>query len=171
MTYLLQKSHRWKARILDNPDFHASSVSPTFHGRDIFAPVAAHLARGVKFDGLGTPVTEVAMLKNKPVLMGDEKINGRIIHIDSFGNLITNVRRDHFQWSKLEPANAGMLLGINPVTEYVEIYSAADEMPVMLFGSNGYLEVAYPNGSAADYFSVKAGQEISITDKRKLKAI
>ena len=77
---------------LDKPNYWRRQVSATFHGRDVFAPVAAHLARGVRPALLGTPRAEMVRLPwPQPHRHGDE-IRGEVIHVDRFGNLITNVR-------------------------------------------------------------------------------
>ncbi len=81
---------------LDNPRYHLPEVSSTFHGRDIFAPCAAHLANGVPIDRLGTPV-ETASLVQLPDIMpefAENVIRCKPLHIDHFGNVVFSLRRD-----------------------------------------------------------------------------
>jgi len=77
---------------LTNPSYHLSPVSCTFHGRDIFAPAAAHLARGIRLAELGQPLTEIITFPlPRPQLRPDGTIVGQVIHVDRFGNLITSI--------------------------------------------------------------------------------
>ena len=77
---------------LTNPNYHLSPVSRTFHGRDIFAPAAAHLARGIPLAKLGQPLTEIVTFPlPRPQFRPDGTIVGQVIHIDRFGNLITSI--------------------------------------------------------------------------------
>lgn len=162
ITNLLHKDHRWKARILDNEKFHRQPVSSTFHGRDIFAPVAGHLARGAGFEELGTPVKELVLLDTKPVIMGTSIVQGKIIYIDSFGNLITNIRREHLQWGQLDPAKCGLKAAGQMIGNYVRHYAQSRGEPCFLFGSGGYLEIAVRNGSAAEELALGAGTDITV---------
>jgi S-adenosylmethionine hydrolase len=84
---------------LDNPRYHLSDVSATFHGRDIFAPCAAHLANGVPIDRLGTPVeaTELVSLPDIEPEFEGEVVRCTPLHIDHFGNVVFNLRRDMFE--------------------------------------------------------------------------
>lgn len=171
MTPLVQKSHRWKARHLDNEGFYASNPSSTFHGRDIFAPVAGHLAAGAEFDELGSKLLDIEMLDSQPVLMGSSSIQGRIIHVDRFGNLITNIRKQHLQWAELSLQECGFSAGGQIIAEYVRTYGEAGTDPVFLFGSNGYLEIAVRNGSAARGLNLGRGTEVVLMRKNKLLSV
>src|SRR5207253_6827905 len=82
------------AVILDNSAYHLPQVSSTFHGRDIFAPAGAHLARGVALHELGTPIDPAALRRldvGSPVRQGS-RIEAHILHVDHFGNLITGIQ-------------------------------------------------------------------------------
>jgi len=171
VSYLVQKSHRWKARILDKRSFHATTVSRTFHGRDIFAPVAGHLAAGASFDEIGSPLTEIRKLDIAPVIMGTKKIQGEVIHIDHFGNVVTNIQAQHFDWGKLEPHEAALKLGPHHIGPFVTSYSSAKSDPCFLYGSGGYLEIAVKNGSAADAIGAKPGDEVTVFQASLLLSI
>jgi S-adenosylmethionine hydrolase len=142
-----------QAFVLDNPKFWREPVSDTFHGRDVFAPVAGHLASGVKPGCLGAPVDEVVTLwVPRPVRRG-ALVHGTVVYVDRFGNLVSNVR----------PADFGAV-------EYVEVQGTRIEGlghsyrdspgPLALVGSHGYVEIAFPEGSAADQIGAKVGTEI-----------
>jgi S-adenosylmethionine hydrolase len=79
---------------LDRPRYWLEDVSSTFHGRDIFAPAGAHLAAGVRLEDLGTPTTDLVRLPVSHPRRSAEGVSGEVIHIDHFGNAITNIRRE-----------------------------------------------------------------------------
>ncbi len=129
----------------------AAAISPTFHGRDIMAPVAAHLARGDAFDTLGAPLAKIAIA---PALTATDD-TGRIIHIDHFGNAITNFRADDV------PANV-QLLATTGWRDEVAIHGlsttygdATSDQPILVAGGSGYLEIAWPNGDAAERLGLR----------------
>jgi S-adenosylmethionine hydrolase len=83
---------------LRNPAYFLPAISPTFHGRDIFAPVAAYLAKGVPISEFGSEVSPDELVQLPPLRaeVGDRLIVARVIHIDRFGNAITNLREEDF---------------------------------------------------------------------------
>ena len=91
---VLAKETGWEARSLESEELWRKPVSGTFHGRDIFAPVAAGIARGVAFELVG-PVCFPAVLEWSSPVVGRTEVEGEIIHIDRFGNCITNVTKEH----------------------------------------------------------------------------
>jgi S-adenosylmethionine hydrolase len=138
-------------------------VAPTFHGRDVMAPVAAHLTLGLDPDALGPPLAELATLDWRGAAKVPNRIDGLVTAIDSFGNLVTNISRE-------------MLAGI-PTGESVAItcdehqtngvFTAYADQPPMtliaLIGSSGMLELAIVNDSAAIMLGVKVGTPVQIT--------
>src|SRR6266699_6658154 len=91
--YILQEQPVHAVHLLSNPAYHLSYVSSTFHGRDIFAPVGAHLAQGISISEMGTMLdpSTLQRINIEPPARHGKNIDARIIHIDNFGNLITNV--------------------------------------------------------------------------------
>src|SRR5262249_18991281 len=85
---------RWSAFELSAPEFRASAVSHTFHGRDIFAPAAAYLARGIEPARLGPPVTDPARLDWPEARVTEGQVAGTVLHVDRFGNLVTSIRAE-----------------------------------------------------------------------------
>jgi len=79
---------------LDRPSYWLEDVSSTFHGRDIFAPVGAHLANGERLEAMGTPLNELVHLPISYPVRNAEGVSGEVIYIDHFGNAITNIRRE-----------------------------------------------------------------------------
>lgn len=142
---------------LDQPKYWLPQVSQTFHGRDIFSPVAAHLVAGVPFEDLGSPIHDpITFPLPEPSRLVDGRIQGRIVHVDRFGNLISNLPGAWLagrQWT-IQIADV-RLVGPNPTYTAV----SPGEM-VALTGSGGVLEVAVRNGSAAQRLGTQAGEPI-----------
>ena len=139
---------------LTNPDYQRDTVSATFHGRDLFAPVAAHLANGLPIKKLGEPATTLVNLNiPQPEITADGLI-ALTLTADRFGNLITNLTQLFFKgW--LTQANAdGAAVTIKGHTIGPVRRTFADVPPgepVAYFGSSGRLELAIRNGSARDF--------------------
>ncbi len=142
---------------LDNPQVWLPAVSHTFHGRDIFAPVAAHLAAGVPFEQLGTLIDDPVLL---PVAVAQclpgGAIRGHIEAIDHFGNLVSNVPASWLAGGKWTIHIAGLHIPGLCAT-YVEVPPGA---VLALIGGSGRLEIAVRNGDAAAHLRVQPGEPI-----------
>ena len=145
---------------LTESSYRLSPVSATFHGRDIFAPAAAHVACGTALDDLGEalPLSELVEL---PIHAPQPQAGGgwrcAILHVDRFGNLITNFR--------IQSHQRGLKVGVGG--RWIEQISRtfADVEPGELLayaGSSGYLEIAVREGNAADTLSLDAGDTVQI---------
>lgn len=147
-----------EAFVLNRSEYWRKQVSPTFHGRDIFAPAAAHLSRGVAFADMGEHTDSiVALALPRPRRESDGSLVGHIVHIDHFGNLITDVRG-----GDLPPAlPLTVEIGSEIISGMSHSYAEGRELVVVL-GSSGRLEIARRNGSAAAYLKVKTGDEFRI---------
>lgn len=161
-TFLLREHPLQEARIITNPAYLAgSAISTTFHGRDIFAPAAAHLASGVPLHELGVELDTIVTLDIPTVTVErGKKIIGKIIHVDRFGNLITNIRE-----RLLEGAAPGMVwAGRHRLTGLKRAYAEVSPgTPLALFGSSGYLELAVNGGSAHAALRLDRGDEVALT--------
>lgn len=138
-------------------DYWRPEISHVFHGRDIFAPVAGHLAAGTKLTSLGPVITDpirLALPKPQPHPGG---WHGQVIHIDHFGNISTNIRREHLG----DPENVRFQIGGTQIDGMVHTFG---EQPhgtlVALYGSTGNLIFSVVNGSAADRLQVSAGTPV-----------
>jgi S-adenosylmethionine hydrolase len=147
---------------LENPAYFLPQVSATFHGRDLFAPVAAHLSLGVALARLGPAVTDPVRLPWPEPAVTSAVLRGEIIYADRFGNLVTNVPAGAFQaWCQ----GRAFQLQVGPLTltrlrrTYGE--AAAGEM-LALIGSHGYLEIACAGGSAASRLKAGPGLPLEI---------
>jgi S-adenosylmethionine hydrolase len=154
-----------EAIILDNPSFwRTSDPSTTFHGRDIFAPVAAHLGSGVSPSELGTPIDpeKLEYLRwARPTIMSDG-IRGWIVHIDRFGNCITNISRSLYEEEQGE-LNTKLYAGSAVIEGIANTYDDVEKgEPLALFGSSGYLEIAVNAGNAAELYSIMKSDPVNI---------
>ncbi len=139
------------------------TLSSTFHGRDLFAPAAALLAKGKAIGELGSPVPleSIHLLEQaKPKLTASspKAYSGETVHIDRFGNLITNIDAKLLQGDCWQVAVEGVQLG--PVRRCYQDVPKGD--PLALIGSSGYLEIAVHAGSASDFFRGKLGAMVYV---------
>jgi len=133
-------------------------VSTTFHGRDIFAPVAAHLSTGKKPGVFGKKINTLTTVPLLYPRRNDAGLTGHIVHIDSFGNLITNVRRDDL------PANSAeitLVISSKKIHGLSHTYAEGTGL-LALIGSHGYIEISLKNGNAAGFLGVGAGDQVKI---------
>ena len=131
--------------------YHHWPVSDTFHGRDIFAPVAAHLANGVALTELGPPVEAVSLPLPEPWAVGDA-LELHVLRIDRFGNLITDLTRDRFvDWLGEAPAGKiALQVGNAWIKGLANTFGDVESgTPLAYFGSAGRLEIAVRDGNAA----------------------
>jgi S-adenosylmethionine hydrolase len=149
---------------LNQPKYFRQPVSDTFNGRDIFAPVAAALARGIVPRKLGVEVDDHVRLPALGPVVSRGLINGRVIHIDHFGNCVTNITRNELTEAII---NDGFRLEIKGQRiEELRRFFAEETRENRLFcvwGSAGFLEIAVKNNSAAKSLNVMRGDLVSVT--------
>jgi hypothetical protein len=152
-----------QVRLISNEKYFHHPVSRTFHGRDIFAPVAAHLASGVDAASVGDPITDYAKPEfAKPHRNKDGAWIGQIIKADRFGNLITNFHVSDFADLAYGPFT--LTLGARRITALSHNYqTCAPGQLFLIVGSSGYYEIALRQGSAAQYAQCEPGAEIELT--------
>jgi len=148
LAMVLEREPEWEARELTHPELVRRPLSATFHGRDLFAPAAARLARGWPFEQLGPPVTPIRPDWLRAVMDQDE-LRGRIIHFDHFGNAVTNIGAEQlaaFEGGfEVRLASSGKRLPLH--RNYAEVPVG---QPLAVIGGSGYLELAINCGSARD---------------------
>ena len=157
MVYLQQKS---KVRLISNEKLFRHPVSKTFHGRDIFAPVAAHVAAGVPAARVGKAIDDYLKPEfEKPHRAGKRTWIARILKIDRFGNIVTNIHVNDF--GDLATRNFSLALGPQEVTALATNYaeSAPGEL-FLILGSSGYYEVSMNQGSAVKRVKCEPGAAI-----------
>jgi S-adenosylmethionine hydrolase len=146
--------------------FFRHPVSATFHGRDIFAPVAAHLSLGVDLDQMGPRTTRYVQLEAASARTVGDALDGRVIHVDRFGNLVTNISSEQIAamegtgWPHVRVGEAH----IGPVRRtYAE---AAIGEPLAVIGSSELLEISVNCGSAAGQLGVGRGTPVRVARSR-----
>src|ERR1051326_287361 len=163
-SWLCERDGKYKARHVTNEAFLREHVSTTFHGRDVFAPIAAHLSSGTSPDELGPLVLDMVSLEALGPRVKNNGVEGRIIHIDRFGNCITNLTADHCGGR----LGVGASLSVNQqrVTGFREFFSQTkprtDEKLFMILGSAGFIEIAAQNASAASILKVQRGDRVAL---------
>ena len=141
-------------------------ISATFHGRDIFAPVAAWLAKNSQPDSFGEPVTEFARFALPKPKSGAGALKGVILRADNFGNLMTNFTAEELPDGSRKPGAIQLTVGGKPVKRLVETFGQAEgNEPVALIGSSGFLEIAVNKGSAAKSLGAARGAEVILNTK------
>ena len=150
---------------LTNPVYWKHPVSATFHGRDVFAPVAAHLSRGVPPVELGEPVNRVAELGLPIPRVEGNAVSGTVVYVDAFGNLVTDITADIL--ADLGAAAGDPAVFISIVGHTIAGLSRTFHDPAgaglrALVGSHGRLEVVVVDGSAAEALGVGAGERVGV---------
>jgi S-adenosylmethionine hydrolase len=162
LSYLGRDRRPQQAIEITNRSLFLAEVSNTFHGRDIMAPVAAKLSLGVRPDELGPPIDDLKLFEwPQPQRRGRELL-GQIICADSFGNLITNIRREDLP-ADVRPADFVFQCGKHRSSGVVGTY--ADASPgtlAALFGSSGLLELAIVAGNAACQLQISVGDGVRV---------
>lgn len=168
LTQPLCRASEGGLRLLQDPAYRRREVSPTFHGRDILAPAAAHLSRGVPAERLGPAVDREGVVRlagMEAETAPDGAVLGRIVHIDRFGNLVTNIGRAILAAAGVEvPGTAARIhIGGRILAGVSETYGrVAAGMPLALIGSRGVLEIAVSSGSARDFFRSRRGDPVRV---------
>lgn len=154
-----QRHSMQRAVRLTNRKYHRQSVSDTFHGRDIFAPVAGHLANGMALDELGEPIDELIQLDlphPEPIPTG---LRLHVIHIDAFGNLVTDLHRNQVGLPNHTRIQIGDLSLGGIHRTFADVPSGE---PVAYFGSSHRLEIALRNANAAEAWQIKVGDTVDV---------
>lgn len=144
---------------LNQPQYWLPQVSSSFHARDIFAPVAAHLANGVPLEALGSFIDDPVRLELPQPMRMESGWHAQVIHIDRFGNLATNLRREHL------PARVVPVIRLKgrEIRGLVEAYGARPPGELVgMFDSSGFLAVAVVNGDAARLLRVQVGDAVEV---------
>lgn len=162
LSRLLAKTPAAELRRLANSAYWLEPVSPTFHGRDIMAPVAARLSLGLDPRELGPATTPVASCDWLEAELSDRKIRGEVVEIDSFGNLVTNIAAELFAG---RPTDTRVCV-VCGIFETFGIYRSYAEQPagmlVALVGSTGRLELALVGDNAAARLGVALGAPVVV---------
>jgi len=181
LTYALAQEDGYQAVALENPAYRLGEVSSTFHGRDIFSPVAAHLAAGVPLADLGPAVEDLILLETPVLSIEGSQVDCEVLNVDHFGNLRTSLLR--MRWEEGGMLNLNPIFGdrkggsgirfdstkarvhIGPIS-IDGIFNTFSDVPVgelvAFIGSEGGLEIAVNQGNYAIDFGTKIGDRITV---------
>jgi S-adenosylmethionine hydrolase len=152
--------HIWQ---ITNPKFMLPKISSTFHGRDVFAPAAAYLEKGIKPIEFGPETKDPVQPEFTVIKREGGSVVGEVMHIDGFGNIITNINeKDIIQNNaknvKIDLPQVSLNLALG------KTYAQANpQEPIAIIGSHGFLEIAVNQGTATERFKVKIGDKIVVT--------
>jgi len=172
LSYLLQNVENEGGQSIDsvaiqNSLYYLPEVSNTFHGRDVFAPVAAHLSLGVSLEDIGPPVQTLVQLPIQVPELTDGVLTGQIVKIDRFGNAITNISETAI--ARLKSASTGGIstyeirVGSVRLHRFNRAYAESGVgKPLAIIGSSGLLEIAINGGNAKEDLGIKWGDPVVI---------
>ncbi|HUS84094.1 MAG TPA: SAM-dependent chlorinase/fluorinase [Anaerolineales bacterium] len=180
-SFLLYSADKYKAAALMNPHYQLQTMSHTFHGRDVFAPAAAHLAREIPLDEFGPIIQDLVRIPD-PLLkeLGAGSIQGEIMHSDHFGNLITSIGRfdvaddnlslkpwiPSFSARTLVAQDTELILPQGVVVPLGRTFGDVPQGEVLAYiGSSNLLEIAINGGNAANTLNLNPGDEIVFKNK------
>jgi hypothetical protein len=158
LSWALEREKTYTLHRIENRALLPKQVSATFHGRDIFAPIAAYLSTIGDLDTVGPTVTECITLPWLEPRLDNGRIIGSIVYIDRFGNAITTINRKAFSLLPSPPINV-FLRGLRfPFCTFYQEVEAGKGLAY--FGSSGYLEVAVNRGNASAIFGLRTGDAV-----------
>jgi S-adenosylmethionine hydrolase len=165
LSYVQKAEETFAAFEITADHYFRKPVSTTFHGRDVFAPIAGYISRDIPLKQLGPELPDPVQLKIPlPAKVRDNLIQAAILAVDHFGNLITNLKSSDLPI--LEPTCPRpfkILAGKQEITSFHRTYSEGRPGEIFLVpGSTGYLEIATRDGSAASLLNMKAGLPIGL---------
>jgi len=144
---------------LSNPEFWRERLSRTFHGRDLFGPVAGHLARGAELRAMGAPISNLSAPVRFPVPVADaHRIAGEIVHVDGFGTLVTNIPEEMLPPYFVVQLDSHRVRGAREAV-YESVPSGS---LIALIGSSALLEIAARGGSAASVLGISVGHPLHV---------
>jgi S-adenosylmethionine hydrolase len=162
-TLVLRHIASYQAFAIQNQSLLASSVSNTFHGRDVFAPVAAALSLGTPLPEIGERLSTVELL-SESTRISASAVDSKIIHIDRFGNCVTGIRRSAWPNCKL-PDSFVLQTGNHQIRKLKQFYLEGTTEPdqaFVIWGSIGFLEISFASSSAAARLGLSIGDRVWI---------
>jgi len=160
------KEHIKKVYKIDNPKYMLSKVSKTFHGREIFAPAAAHLTEGNKPSDFGPAIQDYILPEFAKPQARNGELLGEVLHIDDFGNIVSNITLEDLEKIGFHKGSS-LLVILGSKTLNIQFCSAYGEVPVgtplALIGSSNFLEVAVNQESASRNFGATVGDTFHVS--------
>lgn len=161
LSFVFEEVKKYRVYELTNSIYFAQNISNTFHGRDIFAPVSAHLSGGVMPEEFGNEIKDFIVLHNsKPEKISENEVEAEITHMDRFGNLVTNLKKEDL------PDRFLLEIGQISLDKVQNFYAEANKSEIFLIlGSAGFLEIAAFQDSAKNILNSKIGDKFKLFAK------
>lgn len=162
-SYIYQREHVNRVVHFTAEHYFRQPVSSTFHGRDVFAACAAYVSKLVDWKMMGEEVSDpVCFNTPTPAVLSDKRIRGAVIHVDRFGNVITNITAAELTPERVA-AGARVRIGKHEAARVLTHFAEADPNELFAyFGSAGLLELAVPRQSAARLLEARRGVEVEV---------
>jgi S-adenosylmethionine hydrolase len=143
--------------------YFLNPVSPTFHGRDIFAPTAAWLSKAFQTEAFGEVVTDFVRFTMPKAKSAGQAVKGVVLRVDAFGNLMTNLKAEDIPIGALGGGSIKLAVNGKQVIKFAQTFaSGSPGEPIAVLGSAGYVEIAVNRGSAARTLGVNRGAEVTL---------
>jgi S-adenosyl-L-methionine hydrolase (adenosine-forming) len=150
-------------RHITSSHYFLNPVSPTFHGRDIFAPTAAWLAKAFQTEAFGEEITDYVRFTMPKAKMSGQAVKGVVLRVDAFGNLMTNLRAEDVPAAMVSSGTIKLTVNGKQIQKFVQTFGLGGPgEPVALFGSAGFLEIAVNRGNAARTLVASRGAEVTL---------
>ena len=164
LSTIYEREHNVVVRHANAEHYYLQPVSKTFHGRDVFAPIAAWLTKGWQTASMGDEIQDYkkfALPKPKPA---DNALKGVVLRIDSFGNLITNFRTEDLPEAALKEGKINLQAGGQAVARLVDTFASGNNGEAIAYmGSSGYLEIGINKGNAARTMNIGRGAAVVLS--------
>jgi hypothetical protein len=152
--------------VIENPQYMLRNVSRTFHGRDIFAPAAAHLAKGVVASKFGREIEDYVLPDFAVPCLRNNVVAGEVLHVDDFGNIITNISPEILKKLAVRE-HESLKVKIGKKVMVLNFCSAYGDVPpgeaLAVIGSHDFFEISVNQGDAAEKFKVKTGDPFHVS--------
>lgn len=164
LSFVYERESSVTVREITNDQLFLHPVSNTFHGRDIFAPVAAHLSKGINADQVGPVISDYIRLDiPRPRRLDDDRLQGSVLKIDRFGNIVTNLTPEDIARVVGPGHSPCVRIRYTEISEFRQTYAGANRGELFaIIGSMGFLEIAVDQGSAAELLRVSVGDLIEV---------
>ena len=143
--------------------YFLNPISPTFHGRDVFAPTAGWLSKAFQTEAFGEVVTDFVRFTMPKAKSTGQAVKGVILRVDAFGNLMTNLTEEELPIGALDGGPIKMAVNGKPVLRFARTFASGNPgEPIAVLGSAGYVEIAVNRGSAARTLGANRGAEVTL---------
>jgi S-adenosylmethionine hydrolase len=143
--------------------YFLNPISPTFHGRDIFAPTAAWLSKTFQTEAFGEVVTDFVRFTMPKAKSSGQAVKGVVLRVDAFGNLMTNLTAEDIPAEALGGGAVKLAVNGKQVLKFAQTFASGNSgEPIAVLGSAGYVEIAVNRGSAARTLGVNRGAEVTL---------